>query len=195
VTEGAAALEAVEVAAREGRPFDVVLMDVMMPGMDGKETTRRLRAMPGTLGRMPIIAVTASAFPDDLAEARAAGMDGHVIKPVDRALLLRAVADAAARPTTSAADAQEAMDALRPMLLAELDLRLTQLERGLHEGSPLIPTVHALAGTVGHLGAPQQVTRTRRVLQALREEDPNGPKLARALLDELRDSFPEAAAK
>lgn len=195
VSEGRAALEAVEIAAREGRPFDVVLMDVMMPGMDGKETTRRLRAMPGTIGRMPVIAVTASAFPDDLAEARAAGMDSHVIKPVDRALLLRALADAVARPTPSVPAAQEALEALRPMLLAELDLRLTQLERGLREGTPLIATVHALAGTVGHLGAPQQVTRTRRVLQALREDDPDGPKLARALLDELRHSFPEAAAR
>jgi signal transduction histidine kinase/CheY-like chemotaxis protein len=193
VTEGAAALEAVVIAAREGRPFDVVLMDVMMPGMDGKETTRRLRAMPGTIGRMPVIAVTASAFPDDLAEARAAGMDGHVIKPVDRALLLRALAEAVARPVSPPPGTQEALDSLRPMLLAELDLRLTQLERALREGTPLIATVHALAGTIGHLGAPQQVTRTRRVLQALREEDPDGPKLARALLDELRHSFPEAA--
>jgi signal transduction histidine kinase/CheY-like chemotaxis protein len=193
VTEGAAALEAVEIAAREGRPFDVVLMDVMMPGMDGKETTRRLRAMPGTIGRMPVIAVTASAFPDDLAEARAAGMDGHVIKPVDRALLLRALAEAVARPVSPPPGTQEALDSLRPMLLAELDLRLTQLERALREGTPLTATVHALAGTIGHLGAPQQVTRTRRVLQALREEDPDGPKLARALLDELRHSFPEAA--
>ncbi len=193
VTEGAAALEAVEIAAREGRPFDVILMDVMMPGMDGKETTRRLRAMPGTLGRIPVIAVTASAFPDDLAEARAAGMDGHVIKPVDRALLLRALAEAVARPVSPAPGTREALDSLRPMLLAELDLRLTQLERALREGTPLTATVHALAGTIGHLGAPQQVTRTRRVLQALREEDPDGPKLARALLDELRHSFPEAA--
>ncbi len=85
------------------------------------------------------------------------------------------------------------MDALRPMLLAELHLRLTQLAHALREGGTLIPTIHALAGTVGHLGAPQQVTRTRRVLQALREEDPDAPKLARALLDELRHSFPDAA--
>ncbi|UPY34870.1 ATP-binding protein [Sediminicoccus sp. KRV36] len=195
VNEGPAALEAVEIAAREGRPFDVVLMDVMMPGMDGKETTRRLRAMPGTIGRMPVIAVTASAFPDDLAETRAAGMDGHVIKPVDRALLLRALADAVARPTAGGPGAQVALETLRPMLLAELDLRLTQLELALRDGTTLIPTVHALAGTVGHLGAPRQVTRTRRVLQALREADPDGPKLARALLDELRFSFPDASPR
>lgn len=195
VTDGQAALEAVEVAAREGRPFELILMDVMMPGMDGKETTRRLRAMPGTIGRMPILAVTASAFPDDLAAAREAGMDGHVIKPVDRAVLLRAIADAVTRPALPPPDTQAALDSLRPMLLAELHLRLTQLERGLREGTPLIATVHALAGTIGHLGAPQQVTRTRRVLQALREEDPHGPKLARALLNELRFSFPEASGE
>jgi signal transduction histidine kinase/DNA-binding response OmpR family regulator len=193
VTEGRAALEAVEIAAREGRPFDVVLMDVMMPGMDGKETTRRLRAMPGTLGRMPVIAVTASAFPEDIAETRAAGMDSHVIKPVDRTLLLRALSAAVARPPPASEAGAEALEALRPMLLAELNLRLTQLDIALREGGALIPIVHALAGTVGHLGAPQQVTRTRRVLQALREEDPAALKLSRALLDELRFSFPEAA--
>lgn len=193
VTEGRAALEAVEIAAREGRPFDVVLMDVMMPGMDGKETTRRLRAMPGTLGRMPVIAVTASAFPDDLAETRAAGMDSHVIKPVDRALLMQAITQAVSRPPPRPSETDAALEALRPMLLAELDMRLTQLELALRDGTPLTPTVHALAGTVGHLGAPQQVTRARRVLQALREEDRDGGKLARALLDELRHSFPEAA--
>jgi signal transduction histidine kinase/DNA-binding NarL/FixJ family response regulator len=193
VTEGRAALEAVEIAAREGRPFDVVLMDVMMPGMDGKETTRRLRALPGTLGRMPIIAVTASAFPEDIAETRAAGMDSHVIKPVDRTLLLKALAAATAQPAAPEA-APAALEALRPMLLAELHLRLTQLELALRDGAPAIPIVHALAGTIGHLGAPQQVTRTRRVLQALREEDPAAFKLARALLDELRFSFPEATA-
>jgi signal transduction histidine kinase/CheY-like chemotaxis protein len=193
VTEGRAALEAVEVAAREGRPFDVVLMDVMMPGMDGKETTRRLRALPGTMGRMPVIAVTASAFPEDIAETRAAGMDSHVIKPVDRALLLRALATATTQQAPAEA-APAAIEALRPMLLAELNLRLTQLDIALREGAPAIPIVHALAGTIGHLGAPQQVTRTRRVLQALREEDPAALKLARALLDELRFSFPEATA-
>ncbi len=192
VTEGRAALEAVEVAAREGRPFDVVLMDVMMPEMDGKETTRRLRALPGTMGRMPVIAVTASAFPEDIAETRAAGMDSHVIKPVDRALLLRALAAAVPAPAAPGA-ASDALEALRPMLLAELNLRLNQLDLALREGAPTIPIVHALAGTVGHLGAPQQVTRTRRVLQALREEDPAALRLARALLDELRFSFPESA--
>jgi CheY-like chemotaxis protein len=192
VLDGAGALEAVQIAAREGRPFDLILMDVMMPGMDGKETTRRLRALPGTMGSMPVIAVTASAFPDDLAEARAAGMDRHVIKPVDRALLLQVIAQVAAR--SHQAPQAAVLDALRPMLLAELDLRLTQLEVALRQGTALTPSIHALAGTIGHLGAPQQVTRTRRVLQALREGDPDGLKIARALLAELRHSFPDASA-
>lgn len=192
VTEGRGALEAVEIAAREGRPFDVILMDVMMPGMDGKETTRRLRGLPGTMGGMPVIAVTASAFPEDIAEARAAGMDSHVVKPVDRKRLLQALAEAVA-PRPEPQDASDPLEALRPMLLAELNLRLTQLDLALRDGTPAKPIVHALAGTVGHLGAPQQVARTRRVLQALHEEDPAAQKLARALLDELRFSFPEAA--
>lgn len=77
VTEGA---EAVEMAADV--PFDVILMDVRMPGMDGLEATRRIRAAEASYGRhTPIIAVTASAFTDDREECFQAGMDDYLGKP------------------------------------------------------------------------------------------------------------------
>ena len=194
VSEGRAALEAVEIAAREGRPFDAVLMDVMMPGMDGLETTRRLRAMPGVLGSMPVIAVTASAFPEDIAKTRAAGMQQHVIKPVDRASLLNTLAGCvSATPTEK--DAPDAAAALRPMFLAELTLRFAQLERAVQSGETQVEAVHALAGTVGHLGQPGQVIQARRVLNALRHGAPEADALVRALLAELRAAFPELASQ
>ena len=77
-------------------PFDLILMDVRMPRMDGLEATRRIRALPAPHGRVPILALTAYTFFDQLEQCRDAGMDGHIAKPVDYATLRRAIADAVA---------------------------------------------------------------------------------------------------
>ena len=77
-------------ACASQRPYDLVLMDVQMPQLDGLEATRRLRAPPLSL-RWPILAMTANAFADDRAACLAAGMDGHLAKPVDPATLYRAL--------------------------------------------------------------------------------------------------------
>ncbi|WP_425996594.1 ATP-binding protein [Caulobacter sp. DWR1-3-2b1] len=63
--------------------FDAVLMDVYMPGMDGREATRTLRAGGGPNRDTPVVAVTASATPKDWEACLAAGMNGHVAKPID----------------------------------------------------------------------------------------------------------------
>jgi signal transduction histidine kinase/ActR/RegA family two-component response regulator len=76
-----------------GEPPDVVLMDVLMPGMDGLETTRRIRALPGPASRVRILAVSAGAMPEQVAACREAGMDGHMNKPVDRRDLLATLAE------------------------------------------------------------------------------------------------------
>jgi CheY-like chemotaxis protein len=71
---------------RASRPgyYDAILMDVQMPVMNGYEATRAIRALddPG-LSRIPIVAVTANAFTEDVQNAREAGMDGHLSKPLD----------------------------------------------------------------------------------------------------------------
>ncbi|CAN5856176.1 hypothetical protein BH11PSE8_BH11PSE8_31220 [soil metagenome] len=71
-------------ACCEKDPPDLVLMDIQMPGMDGLETTRRLRALQadGRLPRFPIIALTAHAMDSDRLESLAAGMDEHLSKPI-----------------------------------------------------------------------------------------------------------------
>jgi CheY-like chemotaxis protein len=82
-------LEAVE-AARTGR-FDLILMDIKMPRMDGVEATRLIRAMDGDAGRVPIIALTANADPDDARAYIACGMSSVVEKPIKPDRLLQAM--------------------------------------------------------------------------------------------------------
>ncbi|MFN3511510.1 MAG: response regulator [Phenylobacterium sp.] len=82
-------VEAVE-AARSGR-FDLILMDIKMPRMDGVAATREIRGLPGRAGRVPIIALTANADPEDAAGYLKAGMNGVVEKPMKPENLLRAL--------------------------------------------------------------------------------------------------------
>jgi len=83
--DGAAAVDA---AARAS--FDVILMDVQMPGIDGYEATRQIRALPGGTA-VPVIAMTANVMQEDVDRCFAAGMDAHLSKPIDKAELLKAV--------------------------------------------------------------------------------------------------------
>ncbi|MBS7788949.1 response regulator [Roseococcus sp. SDR] len=78
-------------AAAESSDYDLILMDVRMPLMDGYAATRAIRAVPGPRGRVPIIAMTASVMPGDTERCTAAGMDGHLPKPLGKAELLAAV--------------------------------------------------------------------------------------------------------
>lgn len=82
--------EAAEIfEASETGAYDAVLMDIQMPRMNGYEAARRIRGSSHPqAGEIPIIAVTANAFSDDITAARAAGMDGHVSKPLDLEQLL-----------------------------------------------------------------------------------------------------------
>ena len=73
--------------------FELILMDIMMPEMNGYETTKAIRNMPDRPDgkKIPIIAMTANAFAEDIRAALDAGMDGHVAKPVDMGVLLSVI--------------------------------------------------------------------------------------------------------
>ena len=72
--------------------FDVILMDIMMPVMNGYETTKMIRSLDREdAKKIPIIAMTANAFTEDRIRAKEAGMNEHVAKPVDVELLIKVI--------------------------------------------------------------------------------------------------------
>ncbi len=93
VESGGAAIACWQAARSAGTPFDRVLMDLHMPGMDGLEAARRIRTIEAEEegARTPIVALTANASAEDRAACYAAGMDGFVVKPLDRERLAAAL--------------------------------------------------------------------------------------------------------
>lgn len=79
---GAEAVEIATASAATGKPFNIVLMDMQMPVMDGLEATRRLRDAGFDADKLPVIALTANAYADDIIACREAGMQDHLSKPV-----------------------------------------------------------------------------------------------------------------
>ena len=81
-SDGAEAVEKVRHSLEN--PYDVVLMDIQMPVMDGIEATKTIRALDDPqLARLPIVAMTANAFEEDRQRVLSAGMNGHLGKPID----------------------------------------------------------------------------------------------------------------
>ncbi len=175
VDNGAAAVDA---AATQD--FDVILMDVRMPGTNGLQATRRIRALPAPHGEVFVIAVTAQAFAEQIEKCRQAGMDGHLSKPFKRATLLAALEKIAAIPAGSepAPSTAAGADAGLPILdrtmfddisqtlsargVAEnLQTLIARCERLLHglqgsgmplPASELAEIAHKLAGGAGTFG-------------------------------------------
>jgi signal transduction histidine kinase/CheY-like chemotaxis protein/HPt (histidine-containing phosphotransfer) domain-containing protein len=121
--DGAAALASVQ---REA--FDMVLMDVQMPVMDGVEATRRIRALPGAMGRIPIIGLTANVMSQEQALYLQAGMDECLMKPIEWDRLAAAIArhsskgDGVREQAVEAALVEDAVEAAQAVkALAEPD--------------------------------------------------------------------------
>jgi PAS domain S-box-containing protein len=99
---GAAALASWREARANGTPYDLVLMDVHMPEIDGLEAARRIRAAESGEQRTPIVALTANAFAEEREACLSAGMDGFLVKPLDRERLAATLAHLTQAPSVAA---------------------------------------------------------------------------------------------
>jgi signal transduction histidine kinase/HPt (histidine-containing phosphotransfer) domain-containing protein/ActR/RegA family two-component response regulator len=135
-------LEAVRAA--EASPYDAICMDMSMPEMDGLAATRAIRAKGGDLAVMPIIALTANAFPDDIAACLAAGMNGFIAKPVSKQTLLTGL-----------------LPVFGQSLSADTP---TAVPAQLHDGVDLVidrPSLAALAEDIGEDGVAEMIAMFR----------------------------------
>jgi HPt (histidine-containing phosphotransfer) domain-containing protein len=192
----------------------VILMDLRMPGMDGLEATRRIRAMPAPRGWTPILALTAYTFPEQVAECREAGMDGHIAKPVEYATLVRAIDEAIAGvssswkshspapPPVEVAPAPLEFDravygqmleylppdeiATNLQLLRAQEEQLLELLDQPAAPAVLAETAHTLASSAGMFGFTALSTTARSFERALIQEAPEADRLARQIRDEAQ---------
>lgn len=212
--DGLEALRAVQ-----QRRFDVVLMDIQMPNLDGLAATRLMRALPPPAGLVPVIAVTAAGEPEDRAAYDAAGMNGFVPKPVATSELLAALAAAiAGRAPAAGADAdappdlavgplmdRQTLGILRSTLAADELARLiagTELEAGAAlraaeaaaaggDGAGLAAAAAAIAQAAEAVGA----VRVVAIARAMQATAAGGPVArAAAHLPALRRALGETLA-
>lgn len=109
-SDGAEAVAQITRSIACGYPFDLVLMDIQMPFMDGYEATRIIRASGLSADILPIIAITANAFGEDIRNCLNAGMQAHISKPVDISNLEAALGNWL-KPKTLAADRPKTREA------------------------------------------------------------------------------------
>ena len=189
-SSGAAALQMV---ARV--PYELVLMDLMMPGMSGYEAARAIRATPGLAASVPIVALTATASDQDRISCRAAGMQGMLTKPVPPAALADLLAECLqplGRKSQPAAPARDTrlLDVVRladlqrglpeglfielvDEALGEMGARLGRLHGALQAGlmTDAMAESHALAGIAGSYGLVEFEHQMRGVMLAIHGTD------------------------
>ena len=195
-------LEAIRLAREE--TFDLILMDVRMPEMDGLEATGRIRALPAPHGGVPVVALTACAFSDHVAQCQAAGMNGHIAKPVDYKTLVKVIEEATGPASPVAAQHEPAAGFDRAILdqtlgfmppqdgsrhLSALRERLVDILRLLDE--PASPQEqadagHALISAAGMFGFPSLSNVSRSFEEAVASASPQTEQIAEQLAAETR---------
>jgi CheY-like chemotaxis protein len=201
VTDGCEALQAVKSAA-----YDVILLDLMMPEMDGLTATRAIRREPAPVGLTPIIGLSASAESGKAAECRAAGMNDFVGKPVNAARLADAIAAVMANEASAPLLDERILDGLARdigpdgveevvhLFLAEAPRMAGRLEQAFTErGRTLLREVHTLASAARSVGLMQLGQAAADIEQSMASEEP-GPERLAGLLDLVHPSVARLAS-
>lgn len=170
--------EAVDMAVAED--YDLILMDIHMPVLDGYEATREIRKLRGN--KIPIVALTANAMVDDIQKCKAAGMNDHISKPVDNKLLLTTLSKWIAKDDKvfNSLSAYENVGGNK-VLLEELYLQFFEKFSTAHESmlSALIENnleevksiSHTVKGVSGNLGATSLSTIAGKIERAAKSTD------------------------
>jgi CheY-like chemotaxis protein len=207
------------ISALTSNPYDMIFMDIFMPGMTGLETTQHIRRMGTVAATVPVIALTGNVTPEDEALCAAAGMNGMLGKPVSLHELLvvlgRCVwphrsdhtpaygagqaAEPVLPPVLSARRLQELQGTLPADTLAslvedcfvELSERLVALQETIEEGDrqSIIAQAHAMAGMAAEYGLAALEMRLRALLRATGRE----PNAIGGISDELEAEMVRAA--
>jgi signal transduction histidine kinase/CheY-like chemotaxis protein len=200
--DGSEAIAMIDAARGGGEPYHLVLMDIQMPVMDGAEATRRLRQQGISASELPIVALTANAYADDVAACLSAGMQGHLAKPLTLTSLHEALQQwgklrsaPRARPALPAAGVgpgakvreryrtrkQETLEALDELVLRGL-FSETEL-------SNVAGLLHKLAGTAAMFQEASLGDRARTLEQGIGEwtQENRGDRI-RAAVEAIREA-------
>ncbi|GIL38010.1 hybrid sensor histidine kinase/response regulator [Roseiterribacter gracilis] len=209
VADGQAAVN----AANEQR-FDLILMDVEMPLMDGLQATREIRAHGGPSAETPIVAVTANVLPEQIATCRNAGMSDYLSKPIDRdalsTLLARYARTVTAPETPLASDAPDTLartlDALRGQIgaaptrelvalsLAHLEQVSARLDALAHDPVTASAEAHAMTSLAGNLGLTELVDASRDLSEQMRTQHGVPPQAWARFSNAVQTGLQELAA-
>lgn len=166
-------------AVLESRSFDIVLMDIQMPDMDGFQVTATIRAREKATGfRQTIVALTAHATREDRERCLAAGMDAYLAKPVRYEELIQAIESSAARertpePPQAGIGRPGLRKELTPLFLDDAARLQAEMREAIarRDGSALRQAAHNLRGTAGLFSAQAVFDLARRLEDLAKAED------------------------